>query len=105
LAWEGDIPQGGRASFYLVPVDANTAGTAIAKTLVGMMTAGAGGRAIGRQHGVKKEVAPQVNLLRCKAIAVWRQGRFGAPYAHILQRIVKLELGGQFSLSTNSGSA
>ena len=69
---EGAVPQRWRAAPGFTAGDADAARQPIAKTRVGTMTAGTGNASVAGQQRIKKQIAAEINLLRCKAIAARR---------------------------------
>ena len=69
-------------------VNAYCLGTPVGKSLCRVVAAGAGGRAICRQDGVKEQVAPKIDLLRSETLAQWRQAGFKAANPRIAERPV-----------------
>ena len=97
---ECHIPQTWRGSPHGLAADTHAAAAAVGKTAVGIMAAGAGHGAVHRQHGIKKQVAPKIDLLRGKPVAVRWQTRLESANAGIFQGGVHLVKGAQPALSS-----
>ena len=71
-----------------MPVNAYCLGAPVGKALCRVVAAGAGGRAICREDGVKEQVAPKIDLLWAKTLAQRGQPCLEPTHTSIAERPV-----------------